>query len=225
MPSCRRPRRFGHLAVPVRSPRLALREARPDTAVRAESARWSSFAVRADGSWRSAATATPWTSNRASGSAMASSSQVRSRADRKTHMLSVPSSTSRLKAGPWLRGADVQDFCRLSCASVVSPVARSAHSRACLNVFAALPAARRANHHAGEAGPRALQGDDHDIVQFLAAGQDDDQDFCLRRHLVRCALRAKSPRSAPSGRQLLRAWRRGCWQGWRRLQGRAGCPW
>ena len=159
--------------------------------------------------------ATPWTSNRASGSAMASSSQVRSRADRKTHMLSVPSSTSRLKAGPWLRGADVQDFCRLSCASVVSPVARPAHSRACLNVFAALPAARRANHHAGEAGPRALQGDDHDIVQFLAAGQDDDQDFCLRRHLVRCALRAKSPRSAPSGRQLLRAWRWG-------FAGRAG---
>jgi len=53
-------------------------------------------------------------------------------------------------------------------------------------VFAALPAARRANHHAGEAGPRALQGDDHDIVQSLAAGQDGDQDFCLRRHLVRC---------------------------------------
>jgi hypothetical protein len=52
-------------------------------------------------------------------------------------------------------------------------------------------------------------------VQFLAAGQDGDQDFCLRRHLVRCALRAKSPRSAPSGRQLLRAWRRG-------FAGRAG---
>jgi len=27
--------------------------------------------------------------------------------------------------------------------------------------------------------------------------------------------RCRSPRSAPSGRQLLRAWRRGCWQGWR----------
>jgi acyl carrier protein len=48
--------------------------------------------------------------------------------------------------------------------------------------FAVLPAARRANHHAGEAGPRALRCE-QDIVQFLAAGQDGDQDFILRRHL------------------------------------------
>ena len=157
-PALRRGGCLGHLAVPVRSPRLAPREARPDTAVRAESARWSSFAVRADGSCRSAAMATPWTSSRASGSAMASSSQVRSRADRKTHMLSVPSSSSRLEAGPWLPGADVQDFCRLSCASVVSPVARQAHSRACLSCLRGLPAARRANRHAGEAGPARCRG-------------------------------------------------------------------
>ena len=57
----------------------------------------------------SVATARRWTSSRASGSAMASSSQVRSRADRKTHMFSVPSS-SRLEAGPWQPGADVRDF-------------------------------------------------------------------------------------------------------------------
>lgn len=79
------------------SQRLALREERQDTAVTAESAPWSNFAVRVDGSWRPAATARRCTSSRASGNAMASSSQVRNRADRKTHMLSVPSS-SRLEA-------------------------------------------------------------------------------------------------------------------------------
>jgi hypothetical protein len=68
---------LGHLAVPGRSQCLALREARPDTAVIAESARRSSFALRADASRRSVATARRWTSSRASGSAMASSSQVR----------------------------------------------------------------------------------------------------------------------------------------------------
>jgi len=115
------------LAVPRRSQRLALREERLDTAPTAESARLSSFAVRVDGSWRSVATARRWTSSRASGSAMASSSQIRSRADRKTHMLNVPSSASR-KPG-------MSQY-----------------------VFAALPAARRANHRAGEAGPRALRG-------------------------------------------------------------------
>jgi hypothetical protein len=94
--------RFGQLAVPRRSQFLALREERPDTAVTAESARRSSFALRAAGSRRSAATARRWTSSRASGSAMASSSQVRSRADRKTHMFSVPSS-SRLAASPAAR--------------------------------------------------------------------------------------------------------------------------
>jgi hypothetical protein len=41
---------------------------------------------------------------------MASSSQVRSRADRKTHMLSIPSS-SHLEAGPPNpRGADLRAF-------------------------------------------------------------------------------------------------------------------
>jgi hypothetical protein len=93
-----------------RSQLLALCEERPDTAVTAESARRSSFAVWADGSWRSAATARRWTSSRASGSAIASSSQVRNRADRKTHMLSVPSSSTRREAGPWPPGADVRDF-------------------------------------------------------------------------------------------------------------------
>jgi len=51
------------------------------------------FRRAADGSRRSAPTARRWTSSRASGSAMANSSQVRSRADRKTHMLSVLSSS------------------------------------------------------------------------------------------------------------------------------------
>ena len=87
----------------------ALREERPDTAVTAESARRSSFAVRADLSWRSAATARRWTSSRASGSVMASSSQVRSRADRKTHMLSVPSS-SRLEVGPKAARSHAEDL-------------------------------------------------------------------------------------------------------------------
>src|SRR5690242_21190165 len=100
------------LAVPRRSQCLALREERPDTAVTAESARRSNFALRADGSWRSAATATRWTSSRASGSAMVSSSQVRSRADSKTHMLSVPSSSPSLEACPWPPGADVRDLLR-----------------------------------------------------------------------------------------------------------------
>jgi hypothetical protein len=40
--------RFGHLAAPRRSQRVALRAERPDTAGTAESARRSSFAVRAD---------------------------------------------------------------------------------------------------------------------------------------------------------------------------------
>jgi hypothetical protein len=61
-------------------------------------------------------------------------------------------------------------------------------------------------------------------VQFLAAGQDGDQDFCLRRHLVRCALRAKSPRSAPSCRQLLRAWRRGLLAGLAAIAGPCWLP-
>ena len=93
----------------LREERLALREERLATAPTAESAWRSSFAVRADGSWRSVATARRWTSSRASGSAMASSSQVRSRADRKAHILSVPS-LPRLEAGPWLPSADLRDI-------------------------------------------------------------------------------------------------------------------
>jgi hypothetical protein len=46
----------------------------------------------------------------------------------------------------------------MSCASVALPTTRLAHSRTCLIVFAALPAARHANHYAGEADPRALRG-------------------------------------------------------------------
>jgi hypothetical protein len=105
--------RSAQLTVPRQSQRVALREKRPDTAVTAESAWWSSFAVRADGTRRSAPTARRRTSSRASGSAMASSSQVRSRADRKTHMLSVPSS-SRLEAAQPADG--LRDFfTALSC--------------------------------------------------------------------------------------------------------------
>jgi len=139
--------RYGHLAVPRRSQRLALREECPDTAVTAESARRSNLALRADGSWRAAATATRWTSSRASGNAMASSSQVRSRPDRKTHMLSVPSSSSRLETNPEPPGGQLAGpVTALSCASAALSAARFAHSRACLIVFAALPATRLANH-------------------------------------------------------------------------------
>jgi hypothetical protein len=48
------------------------------------------LAVLVDGSRRSAATASRWTSNRASGKATASTSQVRNRPDRKTHMSASP---------------------------------------------------------------------------------------------------------------------------------------
>ena len=68
---------------------LALRAVRRDTAATAESARWSSLAERA--SRRSAARARRWTRNRASGRAMTISSHLRSLADRKTHISSVPS--------------------------------------------------------------------------------------------------------------------------------------
>jgi len=157
--------------------------------------------------------ATPWTSNRASGSAMASSSQVRSRADRKTHMLSVPSPSSRPEARPWLPGADVPDFRRLSCASVVSPVARPAHSRTCLK----LPSPRYPQRGALITTPARL-------VPARCRGMimTSCSPWLLGRMVIRTsasaaassgALRVKSSRSAPSCRQLLRAWRRGCWQG------------
>jgi hypothetical protein len=169
--------RFGHLVVPRRSQRLAPREERPDTAVTAESARRSNFALRADGSWRSAATARRWTSSRASGSAMASSSHVRSRADRKTHMLSFPSS-SRLEAGPWPPGADVRDSYRTELSISALPTARLGYSRAC-----PLSSRRYPQRGALITTPERLvlaRGDEHDIVQFLAAEQDGDQDFCFR---------------------------------------------
>ena len=75
---------------PAGAQRLDPRAVRRDTVVTAESARWSSLAERA--SWRSAATARRWTSNRASGSAMAISSHLRSLTEKKTHMFNVPSS-------------------------------------------------------------------------------------------------------------------------------------
>ena len=105
---------------------------------------------------------------------MASSSHVRSRADRKTHMLSVPS-FSRLEAGPWrpalMRGTSYRtDHC-MSCASVALPTARLAHSRAGPVLFAALPAAWRANRYAGEAGPCALREMNMTSCRSLLAGR------------------------------------------------------
>jgi hypothetical protein len=52
----------------------------------------------------------------------------------------------------------------------------------------------------------ARRGDGHDIVQFPGAGQDGDQEFCLRRQLSRrAAPRATSPHSASSCQQLMGA--------------------
>jgi hypothetical protein len=75
--------------------RSALRAVRRDTAVTAESAWCSAFAVRVDGSRRPAASARRWTSARVSGRAMASSSHVRRRLEKNAHMLRVPSSSLR----------------------------------------------------------------------------------------------------------------------------------
>ena len=150
--------RFDQVAVPRRSQRLALREERPDTAVTAESARWSSFALRADGSWRSAATARRWTSSRASGSAMASSSQVRSRADRKTHILSVPSS-SRLETNP----ADWRTPCRIELCIRGVAGSQVGAQPGMSTVFAALPAARRANQLRRRGWSSRAAGDKRDI--------------------------------------------------------------
>jgi hypothetical protein len=74
--------------------RSALRAARRDTAVTVESAWWSAFAVRVDGSRRSAACARRCTSARVSGTAIASSSHIRRRLEKNAHMLRVPSSSS-----------------------------------------------------------------------------------------------------------------------------------
>ena len=117
--------------------------------------------MRADASRRSAATARRWTSSRASGSAMASSSQVRSRADRKTHMLSILLLPT-WSPPPKPPGADLRDF--LPHRAVHQCRHRSQgwpHSRAWPISFAALPAARRTNHCGGEAGrcpPRGTRG-------------------------------------------------------------------
>ena len=56
----------------------------------AESAWNSAFAVRVDGSRRSAASARRWTSARVSGRAMASSSHIRKRLEKNAHMLKDP---------------------------------------------------------------------------------------------------------------------------------------
>ena len=73
--------------------RSALRAARRDTAVTVESAWWSAFAVRVDGSRRSAASARRCTSARVSGRAIASSNHIRRRLEKNAHMLRVPSSS------------------------------------------------------------------------------------------------------------------------------------
>jgi len=105
----------------------------------------SSLAVRADGSRRSAVTARRCTSSRASGSAMASSSQVCSREKRKTHILSVLSS-SRLAAGA-LGGpaAYLRGFLSTRIALCSRRRGQPGMSR-CLR---GAPAARRSNHYAG----------------------------------------------------------------------------
>jgi hypothetical protein len=73
--------------------RSALRAVRRDTAVTVESAWCSAFAVRVDGSRRSAASARRCTSARVSGTAIASSNHIRSRLEKNAHMLNVPSSS------------------------------------------------------------------------------------------------------------------------------------
>ena len=67
--------------------RSALRAARRDTAVTVESAWCSAFAVRVDGSRRSAASARRCTSVRVRGRAIASSTHIRRRLEKNAHML------------------------------------------------------------------------------------------------------------------------------------------
>ena len=115
---------------------------------------------------------------------MASSSQMRSRVDRKTHMFSILALPA-WRPAPKTPGAD--SYRIELCISGV-PVARAAqpglsHSSsrrypqcgALITTSARLVLARR-----GE----------HDIVQFLGAGQHGDQHFCLRHHLSSSAARA-----------------------------------
>jgi hypothetical protein len=85
--------------------RSARRAVRRDTVVTAESAWCSAFAVRVDGSRRSAISARRCTSARVSGTAMASNSHMRRRLEKNAHMLrslrrhrEVPSAT-RLAPG------------------------------------------------------------------------------------------------------------------------------
>jgi len=84
------------MAGPSRRQRAALRDVRRDTVVTAESAWRSALAVRADGSRRSAATASRWTTTRAIGNAIDSSTHTRSRLNRNIHIpasfLSYPQS-------------------------------------------------------------------------------------------------------------------------------------
>jgi len=75
--------------------RSARRAVRRDTVVTAESAWCSAFAVRVDGSRRSAISARRCTSARVSGTAMASNSHIRRRLEKNAHMLRVPSSSPR----------------------------------------------------------------------------------------------------------------------------------
>jgi hypothetical protein len=76
--------------------RSALRAVRRDTAVTAESAWCSAFAVRVAGSRRPAASARRCTSARVSGRAMASSSHSRRRREKNAHILRVPSSSRKV---------------------------------------------------------------------------------------------------------------------------------
>ena len=155
----------------------------------------SSLAARADGSRRSAATARRCTSSRASGSAMASSSQGLQPGEEKTHILSVLSS-SRLAAGA-LGGpaAYLLGFFRaLRCAGGV------AGSRACPAVFAALPAARRSNHYAGGADHcRRLSGQARPISQWVTGPPSACVTTAAGQHIAIRRTRARGERPGRPG--------------------------
>jgi hypothetical protein len=103
--------------------RSALRAVRRDTAVTAESAWRSAFAVRVAGSRRPAATARRCTSARVSGRAMASSSHSRRRREKNAHILRVPSSSRKvLRRYPRCPGLS-------TARAPASPVARERTSR------------------------------------------------------------------------------------------------
>ena len=124
--------------------------------------------MRAVSSRRSAATARRWTSSRASGNAMASSSQVRSRADRKTHMLSIPSS-SHLETGPQSRPALI---CGTSYRTEAvhqwrPPVARLAAQSGMAHHLRGYYPQRGALITRGRGRSLPAARDEHDSVQFL----------------------------------------------------------